>query len=86
MLTSGEMVMSDKGYVNQKCVSPVTYTARTWLRSRIISQLETFKGRFKYVNVISNKFRHLLDLHAHYFLAVALLTQLQLNAEPLFSI
>jgi hypothetical protein len=92
-LEEGERVEADDGYLGEapqfvKC--PASVTARSEclaMQSRIRNRQETVNLRFKMWNILSQRFRHDLSLHGDVVTAIAVITQLSIEAgEPLFSV
>lgn len=84
-LLPGERVIADRGYGDERCSTPDTLTAEgRQLASEIRARHETVNGRFKKFRVLRDTFRHDRSKHSVCFHAVASITQLQMDSEPLF--
>lgn len=74
-LFDGEQVLADKGYTDYRC--SLKLPTRTLSESALYrSRHETCNARFKNFFSLSTAFRHPLWKHAHYFHAIANLTQI----------
>ena len=93
ILEDGERVEADDGYLGEapkfvKC--PASVTARPEclaMQKRVRSRQETVNLRFKMWNILSDRFRHDISMHGDVVIAIAVFTQLSIEAgEPLFSV
>lgn len=88
MLDEHEVVVADKGYTDEKCILTGLEIHDDNEISKIIrSRHETANRRLKQFFILSHRYRHSLDFHKFYFLAVAIVTQISFeNGEPLFKL
>lgn len=84
-LGTSEKVFGDKGYKDNKCVTPdlVPIHLKYYI-AKLRARHETFNGRLKRFGVLKTPFRHSLEFHGTCFYAVAVITQISLLHEPLF--
>ena len=95
-LTSGEQVAADLGYRDgdvhfltpfQNPQTDTDHTFNRQLKKVIMSRHETVNKRFEHFeSLATRKFRHSREQHATFFEAVANLTQLSLQYEPLWDV
>ena len=91
-LAPAERVEADDGYIGEaprhvKCPKSFTNPQETeFMQQRVRNRQETVNKRFKDWGVLRQLFRHSLPDHGDIFRAIAVLTQLAINAgEKLFS-
>ena len=91
ILEPGEKVIADGGYKGEPGIwakghDQLSKRARK-VEGKIRARHETVNARLKNFCVLSTRFRHTLNLHAHCFYAVANLVQLAMKHEmPLFEV
>lgn len=78
-----EKVIADRGYIDESCNYPPG-GEHSRLFSLVRARHETVNKRFKQFGVLSSRFRHHRRLHSFCFHAIANLTQLMMDTEPLF--
>jgi hypothetical protein len=94
-IRKGKKVIADRGY---RCASKPELQAKISLpneydpkelnnfKSRARLRHETFNGRLKFFNVLSDTFRHGFDNHRFVFEAVVVIVQYQMeNGSPIFA-
>ena len=85
-LRENEMVIGDKGYSDEKCITDSNHchvSRKNFVR--IKARHETVNRRLKQFFVLSHAFRHDLRRHSSCFHAVLNLTQLMIDSgAPLF--
>ena len=86
-LLPGENVISDRGYPDERCVSPNNSSLEgNELAALIRARHETANRRLKQFNVLRSTFRHQISKHSICFFAVVNTTALQLQQNHLFTI
>eukprot|EP00171_Calliarthron_tuberculosum_P005219 IDg5219t1 len=84
-LLPGERIITDGGYGDERCASPNKITVEgRGLASEIRARHETVNACFKKFNVLRVMFRHERSKHSYCFHAVANITQLMMDTDPLF--
>lgn len=83
-----EMVIADRGYRDDKCLTPNNVHVQYLLRrfSVLRARHETLNKRLKQFAILQRTYRHNIDMHHYVFFAVAHITQVCLDTEPLFVI
>lgn len=83
-----ELTIADNGYQDREYfIYPRAYPNDSILIGKIRARHETVNARLKSFKVLSNKFRHSLDLHPLCFCAVANIVQVVIMQEsPLFDL
>lgn len=90
-LLPGERVEADAIYASdERCDGPFDYCSSTVQyesKFRVRARHETVNGRLKQFEILNQRFRHPKEKHHDVFMAVAVITQLNLqNGHPLFSV
>ena len=91
-LGDGERVETDKGYRGSapkhiKCPGTLfTDPEKEAMATRVRGRQETVNKRLKQWNILVAAYRHDISDHQDVFAAVAVITQLSLEREPLFSV
>lgn len=84
-LDRDERVIADKGYRDSSCYTPPGFDdPNRKLCADLRARHETVNKRFKQFRVLLSRFRHDKALHSYCFHAVANVTQLVMDTEPLF--
>ena len=90
-LEPNERVEADDGYVGEhphciKCPKGfANYKETEFMQQRVRNRQESVNKRFKLWGILKQSFRHDISLHGDVFRAVAIVTQLSINAgEKLF--
>lgn len=80
-LNYGERILADRGYGDEKCVTPrkISNRAESKAASRFRANHERINGRFKRFSVLSSRFRHNLDKHAVCFHTIANIIQIEIE-------
>ncbi len=87
MLRVNERVVADKGYTDEKCVTPRQLSsARRSFYALLRARHETVNERLKHFTVLRERFRHDRAKHSICFHAVANVVQVMMRTDPLFSI
>ncbi len=83
-LSQNERVIADRGYGDEKCMtlSRLTEDERN-LAADIRARHETVNARFKKFGVLRSLCRHIRSKHSICFHAVANITQLMMDTDPL---
>ena len=86
-LKADEKVIADSGYKDTKCIIPDGLNnEKSKLHSTLRARHERLNQCFKKVKVLSQRFRHNLELHSYCFCAVANIVHATLDEHPLFEI
>jgi hypothetical protein len=94
-IADGKLAVVDRGYtssrpeVEAKLSLPNVHDPKEVnnFKSRSRLRQETFNGRLKFFNVLSQTFRHGFDLHHHVLEAVVVIVQYQMdNGSPIFAV
>lgn len=88
LLLNNERVITDNGYVDEKCLNRSQVPASLAHRvGRIRARHEAINGRIKKFRAVSQQFRHDKCLHSMCFHAVGKITQVLMKyEEPMFDI
>lgn len=87
-LDRNEHVIADKGYTDDMCLTPDSMDSpiASELHAEFRARHETANERLKQFAVLKENFRHDISFHGICFDAVANITQLCFNHEPLFEV
>jgi len=88
-LRLNEMCIADSGYRGDECFKTPTgfNTNSQRMQSVARSRHETVNSRFKKFKILSDKYRGKLDKHNYVFMAIAVLTQVEIDSgNKLFQI
>ena len=87
-LCENERVIADKGYTDDSCITPDTIFSpvRKRMHKLFCARHKTVNKRLKQFAVLTTRFRHSVSYHGLCFHAVARITQLSFNDEPLFDV
>ena len=88
-LRRGERVLADRGYRGDESCNipnPNDNADVSKLKADLRARHETVNARLKSFSILNTKFRHDLNKHAKVFRAVVVITQVNLQDEPLFNV
>ena len=86
-LLPGERVIADRGYNDDHCAIPSRLTPQgRAIAAELRARHETCNGRFKTWRILSERFRHHRSKHSFCFHAIANITQLLIEVDPLFHV
>lgn len=89
-LAPDERVVADKGYAGEiSCYTPLSFDfthASSSTCAALRARHETVNRRLKQFGVLSQRFRHHRSLHSFCFHAVANITQIMMEVNPLFHV
>jgi hypothetical protein len=88
MVNNGETTIADDTYKDGNYfIYPSAYPESVALQKQIMARHEKINSRLKQFSVLTQAFRHRIDLHPLCFHAIANVTQLMIaNGEPLYAV